>query len=232
MKTEIVSQQELLGKQVNVYGDFDNPLFLAKEVAEWIEHSDVSTMVRVVDEDEKLTQTLFVSGQNREVILLTEDGLYEVLMQSRKPIAKEFKKGVKKILKNIRINGIHATDVTIEKMLNDPDFAISLLTKLKEEKAARIEAENTVTVLTHTNKTYTATEIAAECGLKSAVELNKLLHKKGIQYKVNDTWVPYTKYAKLAWFDIRQEVLDTGKIIYHRRITGIGRKEIIKLIKG
>ena len=43
---------------MTLYGDIDNPLFLAKEVAEWIEHSDVSTMIRNIDDDEKLTQTL------------------------------------------------------------------------------------------------------------------------------------------------------------------------------
>lgn len=80
-------------------------MFLARDVAEWIEHKDVSTMMRNVDKEEKLTQTLFVSGQGREYWFLTEDGLYEVLMQSRKPKAKEFKKEVKKILKSIRKTG-------------------------------------------------------------------------------------------------------------------------------
>lgn len=61
--------------------------------------------MRNVDKEEKLTQTLFVSGQGREYWFLTEDGLYEVLMQSRKPKAKEFKKEVKKILKSIRKTG-------------------------------------------------------------------------------------------------------------------------------
>ena len=99
---QVIEQREILGKQLTMYGDFEEPLFLAKEVAEWIEHSDVSTMIRTVDEDEKLIQTMFVSGQNRETWFLTEDGLYEVLMQSRKPIAKQFKKEVKTLLKNIR----------------------------------------------------------------------------------------------------------------------------------
>ena len=54
-----------------------------------------------MDEDEKLIRTLFVSGQNRELWFLTEYGLYEVLMQSRKPIAKQFKKQIKGILKSL-----------------------------------------------------------------------------------------------------------------------------------
>lgn len=104
-KLQVLKQTELLGQQLTVYGTMEQPLFLAKDVAEWIEHTDTSTMMRCVDSDEKLVQTLFVSGQDREVWLLTEDGLYEVLMQSRKPIAKQFKKGVKNILREIRTTG-------------------------------------------------------------------------------------------------------------------------------
>ena len=92
----IINEQEVLGKHFVVYGDFDNPLFLAKDVAEWIEYSktsegyyNVSRMVNTVDESEKITITNNNSGG--KVTFLTEDGLYEVLMQSRKPIAKEFK---------------------------------------------------------------------------------------------------------------------------------------------
>ena len=101
---QVIDEREVLGFQVKTYGDMENPLFLAKDVAEWIEHSDVSMMLRKVDEDEKLIQTLFVSGQNREMWFLSEDGLYEVLMQSRKPIAKQFKKKVKTLLKDLRLN--------------------------------------------------------------------------------------------------------------------------------
>jgi len=102
---KIINEQEVLGKQFSIYGDFDNPLFLAKDIAERIEHSDVSTMLKMVSEEEKLTQTLFVSGQNRKVWMVTEDGLHEILMKSDKPIAKEFKKIVKEILKTIRKTG-------------------------------------------------------------------------------------------------------------------------------
>lgn len=84
---------------------------------------------------------------------------------------------------------------------------------------ACIEAEKQVAVLTHVNKTYTCTEVAKELGLKSAIELNNRLKELGVQYKVNQTWVPYTKYATLGWFDIKQEVADNGHIIYHRKIT-------------
>ena len=104
---KIISKSNLLGKEIDVYGTAEEPLFRASDVAEWIGHTDVNTMLKVVDEDEKLTQTIFGLGQRRNVWMLTEDGLYEVLMQSRKPIAKQFKKGVKEILKSIRKTGCY-----------------------------------------------------------------------------------------------------------------------------
>lgn len=227
---KILTKAEVLEKEFTLYGTIEEPLFLAKDVAEWIGLSNVSDMISRIDESE--VTKLNLGGLQGECNFLTEDGLYEVLMQSRKPIAKLFKKEVKNILKSIRINGIYATDNVIEQILNNPDWGIELLTKLKEERAARVEAEKTVAILTHTNKTYTVTEVAKEIGMKSANELNQKLHDMGIQYKVNETWVPYTDYAELAWFDIKQETLDNGKIIYHRRITGIGRKAIVALFQG
>ncbi|MGE7864919.1 BRO-N domain-containing protein [Bacillus paramycoides] len=91
---EIDYEQEVLGQGFKVYGTMENPLFLAKDVAEWIEHSHITTMLNNVDEDEKLSEVLIHAGQKREMMFLTEDGIYEVLMTSRKPIAKQWKKEV------------------------------------------------------------------------------------------------------------------------------------------
>jgi prophage antirepressor-like protein len=106
MTTELIKlgSRDILGKTVTAFGTVENPLFLAKDVAEWIEHSDVSMMLKSIDDDEKtLIQTILVSGQQaREYWFLTEAGLYEVLFLSRKPVAKEFKKGVKQLLHDLR----------------------------------------------------------------------------------------------------------------------------------
>ena len=74
MELQIINEQEVLGKHFTVYGTADEPLFLAKDVAEWIEYdlSSVNKMLDKIDEDEKLVGTLFRSGQNREVWFLTE----------------------------------------------------------------------------------------------------------------------------------------------------------------
>lgn len=102
---KVLNEQEVLGKQFRVYGTAEESLFVANDVADWIEHSNVTEMLRGIDDDEKLVSTILRAGQNRQMNMLTENGLYEVLMQSRKPIAKQFKKEVKEILKTIRKHG-------------------------------------------------------------------------------------------------------------------------------
>lgn len=102
---KIINRSQLLGHEIDVYGSVENPLFLAKDVAKWIEHSDVHKMVALIDVEEKVRNIVPTLGGNQWMWFLTEEGLYEVLMLSRKPIAKQFKKGVKKILKTIRTTG-------------------------------------------------------------------------------------------------------------------------------
>jgi prophage antirepressor-like protein len=230
---KVLNEQEVLGKQFKVYGTAEEPLFLAKDVAEWIEYdtSSVHKMLANVDDDEKVRKNVPTLGGTQESWCLTENGLYEVLMQSRKLIAKQFKKEVKEILKTIRKHGIYATDNVIDNILNNPDFGIELLTKLKEERAARVEAERKNAILMHVNKTYTITEIAKELGLKSAMQLNRILAEKKIQYQVNGTWLMYSNYSDCGYEEIKQEVLDSGKVIYHRRITQMGREFILGLFE-
>lgn len=109
----VLTEQEVLGEQFTIYGTFDRPLFFAKDVAKRIEHSNVSIMLSKVDEDEKQLIQIGTLNNAYSAWFLTEDGLYEVLMQSRKPIAKQFKKQVKKILKGLRKGEIKMSDNTL-----------------------------------------------------------------------------------------------------------------------
>lgn len=161
---------------------------------------------------------------------IPENIFYRLAMKAKNETAEKFQaKVADEIIPSIRRYGIYATDNVIDEILNNPDFGIELLTKLKEERKARVEAERKNAVLMHVNKTYTMTEIAKELNLKSATELNKMLAEKRIQYKVNDTWVLYSDYSNLGYEDIKQEVLDSGKVIYHRKITQLGREFILGL---
>ncbi|MDY4760724.1 BRO family protein [Streptococcus thoraltensis] len=123
---QVIYTDNFNGHALDVYGDFENPLFMARAVAEMIDYGktsqgyyDVQTMLRKVDEDEKVkavpvegTTDNFRRGQ--KVWFLTEHGLYEVLMRSSKPKAKEFRKAVKEILKEVRMKGYYMAGELVE----------------------------------------------------------------------------------------------------------------------
>lgn len=164
---------------------------------------------------------------------IPENIFYRLAMKAKNETAEKFQALVAdEIIPSIRKNGIYATDNVIDEILNNPDFGIELLTKLKKERQARVEAERKNAILTHINKTYTMTEIAKELNLKSAIQLNKLLADRKIQYNVNGTWVLYSPYSSMGYEEIKQEILDSGKVIYHRRITQLGREFILQLFNN
>lgn len=210
----------------------NEPWFVGRDVASALGYAKpLNALSTHIEKDDSLKQGITDSlGRNQETILINESGLYSLIFGSKLESAIKFKNWVtKEVLPCIRKNGIYATDNVIDNILNNPDFGIELLTKLKEERAARIEAEKTNAILMHVNKTYTMTEIAKEIGLKSANELNKILAEKKIQYKSNGTWVMYSDYSDLGYESIKQETLDSGRVIYYRRITQLGRKFILGL---
>lgn len=190
------------------------------------------TNVRWNRVDEYLKEIGFATSGKRPDFI-PENVFYRLAMKAKNEAAEKFQaKVADEIIPSIRKHGIYATDNVIDQILDNPDFGIELLTKLKEERAARVEAERKNAILMHVNKTYTMTEIAKEIGMKSAIQLNKLLAEKKIQYQVNGTWVMYSRYSDLGYEEIKQEVLDSGKVIYHRRITQMGREFILKLLEG
>lgn len=225
--------------------------FVGKDVCSAFGDSNHNRSLGRIDACDKSKESIVDSlGRKQDSIIVNESGLYSLLfsMQPQKanndgmsdayPIEvmdrveklHRFKHWVtSEVLPSIRKHGIYATDNIIDQIMNNPDFGIELLTKLKEERQARKEAERKNAILMHVNKTYTVTEIAKELNLNSAIQLNKLLSKKKIQYQVNGTWVMYSRYSNLGYEEIKQEVLDSGRVIYHRRITQMGREFILSL---
>ncbi|MCK3957789.1 hypothetical protein HCC31_00380 [Streptococcus suis] len=145
--TEVIATQQFGNKSFEIYGNKDNPLFIAVEVAEMIEVQNTTDLLKRVDEDEKLTYVISRAGQKREVNMLTEFGLYEVLFQSRKPKAKEFKKVVKNILKEIRVNGYYMQGELIQDQPPHPLPGISDLTYIKN-KIAEVQEMDTLADIT------------------------------------------------------------------------------------
>ena len=194
------------------------PWFAGKDVAEALGYSNTRDALskHVADEDKGVAKCDTLGGK-QDLTIINESGLYALIFGSKLETAKRFKHWVtSEVLPSIRKHGIYATDNVIDQIMNNPDFGIQLLTKLKEERTARVKAEKKNAILMHVNKTYTATEIAKELGLKSATQLNKILEEKKIQYHINGTWVMYSKYSNLGYEEIKQEVLDSGRVIYHK----------------
>lgn len=260
MKNElqVIDEREILGKRFRVYGDFENLLFLAKDVAEWIDYAktsngsyDVSKMLKTIDEDEKLIRKIFVSGQNRNMWFLTEDGFYEVCMQSTKPNAKIFKKEVKKILKTIRKTGMYMTDNVWDTITSNPEKLGEVLInygKVKRE-LEQLEEENQIqkqliaeykpikeyvdTILS-SEDTMTITQIAADYGL-SAYELNKTLNEQRIIRKVGGQWILYAEhmnkgYTKSETITVKRKN-GTEKVVPNTRWTQKGRLFVHNLLE-
>ena len=208
------------------------PWFVANDVAKALGYTNPS---KATNDHCKRSEVRWGNdslGRRTEFKVIPESDLYRLIAKSQLPEAEKFESWIfDEVLPTIRKHGAYATDDVIENILNNPDYGIRLLEKLKEEKQARVEAERKNAILTHVNKTYTMTEIAKELNMKSAIELNKRLSDMKIQYKVNGTWVFYSDYSNLGYEEIKQEILDNGQVVYHRKITQLGREFILGLFE-
>lgn len=244
---QVIYNQEVLGQEFKIYGTKEEPLFLAKDVANWIEHKNITHMMNTVDEDEKLTYTICNSGQGREMWFLTEDGLYEVLMQSRKPIAKQFKKKVKEILKQIRKTGGYIPvaededDATImARALLLAKKTIDNKNKELEEKKKELEDKNRfINQIAESRNSLLVREVAK---IISKSDSNILIGEKRLYEKLREWgWVTYKgtepkQYAlDRGYLEVKEGTVtnQSGTFTYYTtKVTGKGQKRILeKLLK-
>lgn len=181
--------------------------FIGKEISTILGYSNSrKALSDHVDPEDKLVLTSQIvtleNIPNRGLIGINESGLYSLVIGSKLPTAKKFKRWVtKEVLPSIRKNGMYATD----ELLDNPDLLIEVATKLKEERTLRLVAEQRVaeyepkisyldSILESTD-TVTITQIAADYGL-SAVAMNKRLNELKIQHKVGGQWILYTRHQR------------------------------------
>ncbi|PGZ95183.1 hypothetical protein COE51_21385 [Bacillus pseudomycoides] len=120
------------------------PWFVAKDVTDVPELKSAKDSTKYLDDDEKDKVLIKHSGSDykSEMIVVSESGLYSLILRSRKPRAKAFKKWVtNEVLPTIRKHGAYMTENTLQKVLTSPDFLIELVTNLKNEQEARKLAE-------------------------------------------------------------------------------------------
>lgn len=114
------------------------PWFVAADVCRALEHSNSRMALERLDEDEKGVSSIYTPGGKQEMAIVNEPGLYALVLGSRKPEAKAFKRWIThEVLPAIRKHGAYATDDTIDRIIGNPDFGIKLLGELKQEREAR-----------------------------------------------------------------------------------------------
>lgn len=137
-------EKEEFGK-VRVVMQDEDPWFVAKNVCECLELGNVTEALRGLDDDEKVQlETNIINPEvgGRGTLLISEAGLYSLILRSRKPEAKAFKRWVTHdILPSIRKHGLYATEEVVDRILDDPDFGITLLQRYKFEREQRQLAE-------------------------------------------------------------------------------------------
>lgn len=161
------------------------PWLVGKDVAAALGYKDTDQALRChVDSEDKLTRKFDGSGQNRNMTVINESGLYSLILSSKLPTAKKFKHWVtSEVLPSIRKHGAYATAPTLERMISDPDFAIRLFGELKQEqdkrKALEAQAEK------DKPKVLFADSV---CASKSSIlvgELAKILKQNGVNMGQN-----------------------------------------------
>lgn len=157
------------------------PWLVGSDVAKALQYTNPAKAIRDhVDCDDKLTERIVLSGQNREAIFINESGLYSLILSSKLPTAKKFKHWVtSEVLPSIRKHGAYATAPTLERMISDPDFAIRLFGELKQEqekrKALEAQAEK------DKPKVLFADSVAASKTSILIGELAKILKQNGVE---------------------------------------------------
>lgn len=228
----------------------NEPYFVGKDVAEILGYTNPSkALADHVDEDDKLNNESLSSLGQRGGWIINESGLYSLILSSKLPTAKKFKRWVtSEVLPSIRRNGMYATD----ELIANPDLAIKAFMALKEEREKTKALNETVAVQTqqiaelkpkasyydvvlNCKDLISVTEIAKDYG-KTAQWLNNILHEEGIQYKQgNKIWLLYKKYADKGYTNTKTQTFNGSDGKVHTKVhtywTQKGRLFIYDLLK-
>ena len=172
---QVFSHQEF--GQVRTVNQDGMPWFVAADVCRALEITTEQT--RRLEEDEKGLRSIQTPGGSQDMTVVSEPGLYALVLGSRKPEAKAFKRWIThEVLPDIRRHGIYATGQTIETMLSNPETMIRLLTEYKKEKEKSAALE--FKALLDAPKVLFADSVAASEQSILIGELAKLMKQNGV----------------------------------------------------
>lgn len=226
------------------------PYFVGKDVAEILKYQNGSRDInRHVDKEDRTKVMLFDGKQKKETIVINESGLYSLILSSKMPKAKKFKRWVtSEVLPAIRKHGLYASDYLVA----NPDVAIAAFTALKEERERSKELMAAVAVgqqqIAEMKPKATYYDVVLQC--KDAVNIsviakdygwsarrmNEYLHQKGIQFKQGDIWLLYQKYAPGGYTKTKTHIYEDKKGVQHTKVhtkwTQKGRLFIYEQLKA
>ena len=229
-------------QQVRTIEFKNEPWFVANDVTTILGLSNTTVALQRLDEDERAKYNLGRQGMTN---IVNENGLYNLVLASRKPEAKQFKRWIThEVLPSIRKHGGYLTEQKLEEALLNPDTLINLATQLKQEREGRLIAEQRVNELTPKASYYdkvlsnkslvTITVIAKDYGM-SGKAMNALLHELGVQYKQGTTWLLYARYQKNGWTHSETVMITdkdgNEKAVLNTKWTQKGRLGLYELLK-
>ena len=245
MKEMKIFENEEFGaiRTVEIDGDV---WFVAKDISDKLGYAETSNMMKRIDREDSISSKL--EGMNMRSILINESGLYSAILGSKLESAKRFKRWVtSEVLPTIRKHGAYMTDITIEKMVENPDLLIELATKLKQEKEERkrlekqVEEERPHAIL---GRAITTAKTSILIG-----DLAKILNQNGvnigakrlfewmrnngylIKRKGTDWNMPTQRSMNLELFEVKESVHIDGngcnKITRTTKVTGKGQEYFV-----
>ncbi|MCO4527331.1 Phage antirepressor protein [Streptococcus infantarius subsp. infantarius] len=233
------------GQEVRTLTIDNEPWFVGKDVADILGYSNSKDALnKHVDLDDKQiiqrSQIATLDIPNRGLTIINESGLYSLILSSKLPRAKEFKRWVtSEVLPTIRKHGMFATD----ELLDNPDFAIATLQKLKEEREAKKLLE--ATIEEQKPKVIFANAVSASHTSILVGDFAKLMRQNGLNFGQNrmfawlrengylisrkgNSWnMPTQKAMDLGLFEIKETTINhsDGHISINKipKITGKGQ---------
>ena len=229
----VIQETVILGKKIVMYGSIENPYFVASDVAEWLGERDGYTVARKVSDEEKDTQIVCTHGGNQKTTVLTEDGLYEACMLSRKEIAKPLKKEIKKYLKSIRLTGAAIPIGDEKKMVShyfsslSQDLQGQIVNELIEKNK---ELQQFYDDLINTEGLYHMNTTAKELRIGRNT-LFAYLRGKSIMFYQDGVNIPYQRFMNQGLFRVIESPCADGKYRPTTYATKKGLEYIRKLLR-
>lgn len=213
-------QFQFEGQQIRTVMQNGEPWFVAADVCRVLDQPNVSQVTARLEVDEKGLHNVDTPSGEQTVIVVNESGLYSLILTSRKPEAKAFKRWVtREVLPSIRKNGMYATD----ELLDNPDLLVEVATRLRDERRARLAAE--ATILQQKPMVMFAETCLASQDSILVRELAKLASKHGVLIGQNRLYEklrewgliiqgstePYQRAIDSGWFEVIQRPVGTPK---------------------